>query len=57
MSLLQLGMGTAQLITLPIAALGQQIGLELLFPGLALAQLATVGSIALLRPALWRARA
>ncbi len=56
MSLLQLGMGTAQLITLPIAALGQWIGLELLFPALALAQLATVGSIALLRPALRRAR-
>jgi predicted MFS family arabinose efflux permease len=56
MSLLQIGMGTAQLATLPVAALGQAIGLEVLFPALALAQLATVGSIALLQPALRRAR-
>lgn len=56
MSLLQLGMGTAQLATLPVAALGQLVGLEVLFPALAVAQLACVGSIALLQPALRRAR-
>ncbi len=56
MSLLQLGMGTAQLLSLPIAALGQAVSLELLFPSLALLLLGSVGSLALARPEIRRAR-
>ncbi len=56
MSLLQLNMGLAQVATFPIAALGQWIGLELLFPLLAAAVFTTTAAIALGQRRLWAAR-
>ena len=56
MSLLNLNMGVAQLVTLPLAALGQWIGLEVLFPALAVSLLAVTVLILATRRALWRVR-
>ena len=56
MSLLNLNMGVAQLVTLPLAALGQWIGLEALFPALAVSLLAVTVLILTTRRALWRVR-
>ena len=56
MSLLSLNMGVAQLVTLPLAALGQWIGLEVLFPALAVSLLAVTVLILATRRALWRVR-
>ncbi len=56
MSLLQINMGLAQLLTLPVAALGQWLTLPVLFPVLAALLLVSVAAIAIARPALWRAR-
>ena len=56
MSLLNLSMGVAQLVTLPLAALGQWIGLEVLFPALAVSLLAVTGTVLATRRALWRVR-
>ncbi len=56
MSLLNLNMGVAQLVTLPLAAVGQWIGLEVLFPVLALSLLAVTVLILATRPVLWRVR-
>lgn len=56
MSLLGLNMGVAQLLTLPIAGVGQLLTLEVLFPALALLVLVLVVAITFADPALWRAR-
>ena len=56
MSVLSLNMGVSQLMTLPFAAIGQQISLQVLFPALALTLLTLLGTIALTRRVLWRAR-
>ena len=56
MSLLNLSMGVAQLVTLPLAALGQWLSLEVLFPALALSLLVVTGSVLATRRALWRVR-
>ena len=56
MSVLSLNMGVSQLVTLPFAAAGQQITLQVLFPVLAFSLLAVLVAIALARPFLWRAR-
>jgi predicted MFS family arabinose efflux permease len=55
MSLLQLGMGVSQLVALPVAALGQAVSLELLFPCLALLLLGTVAWLAFTQPEIRRA--
>ena len=57
MSVLNLNMGIAQIVTLPLAALGQLISLEVLFPGLAVALLFTTAGILASRRAVWRSRA
>jgi len=57
MSVLNLNMGIAQIVTLPLAALGQLISLEVLFPGLAVALLFTTGAILASRRVVWRTRA
>jgi len=54
MSLLMLNMGISQLITAPLAAIGQAITLQVLFPALALVCLATVGLISATHPVIWR---
>ncbi len=54
MSVLNLNMGLAQVVTLPLAALGQWLTLETLFPLLAALLLATTVAILLLRPVVWR---
>ena len=56
MSLFQLNMGFAQLMTMPIAALGQLVTLEVLFPILSLFVLAMVLLILFTHPEIWRAR-
>jgi MFS family permease len=56
MSLLGLNMGVAQLLTLPIAALGQAYSLETLFPVLALLCLSMVAAIILTQPGVRQAR-
>jgi len=55
MSLLQLGIGTAQLLSLPLAALGQAVSLEVLFPCLALLLLGSVASLVFALPEIRRA--
>ena len=55
MSLLQLNMGCAQLMTLPVAALGQWIALTTLFPAMALTTLVIIAAILLFRPEIRRA--
>lgn len=57
MSVLNLNMGVAQVITLPLAALGQLISLQVLFPALAVTLLATTAAILASRRAVWRSRA
>ena len=57
MSLLNLNMGVAQLVTLPLAALGQWIGLEVLFPALAVSLLLVTALILATRRVLWSVRA
>ena len=54
MSVLNLNMGIAQIVTLPLAALGQWVTLQALFPILAFALLAVAVAILLLRPVVWR---
>ncbi|MEE9279215.1 MAG: MFS transporter [Myxococcota bacterium] len=56
MSVLNLNMGLAQLVTLPLAAVGQLVSLQVLFPTLAFTLLATIALILIARPAIWRAR-
>ena len=56
LSLYQLSMGVGQLLTFPIAVLGQLVTLPVLFPGLFGATLAAVMSIAVGRPSVRRAR-
>jgi MFS family permease len=56
MSILNVNAGLASLMTLPLAALGQLVSLEVLFPGLALSLLAVVTFVLIARPAIWRAR-
>jgi ENTS family enterobactin (siderophore) exporter len=56
MSIFQLNMGFAQLMTLPIAALGQWLTLPVLFPGLAALMLASVLLILIVKPDIVRAR-
>ena len=56
MSLLLLNMGVAQALTLPIAALGQSVSLETLFPIMAFICLGAVAAIVLTHPAIWLAR-
>ena len=55
MSLLQLNMGCAQLMTLPVAALGQWIALTTLFPAMARSTLVIIAAILLFRPEIRRA--
>lgn len=56
MSLVQLNMGFAQLMTMPVAVLGQWLTLEVLFPILALTTLVAVTLILLAQPQIMRAR-
>ncbi|MEX2229490.1 MAG: MFS transporter [Dehalococcoidia bacterium] len=56
MSVLALNLGLAQLLTLPLAAAGQIVSLRVLFPALALIQLALVAVLVIARPAVRRAR-
>lgn len=55
MSLLQLNMGFAQLLTLPLAAIATGVSLEVLFPALAFTLLALVVVINLTHTQIWRA--
>lgn len=54
MSVLNLNMGIAQIVTLPLAALGQLVTLQALFPALAVLLLVVTIAILLLRPVVWR---
>jgi len=54
MSLLMLNMGVAQFVTLPLAALGQVLTLEVVFPVLAAVCFGMVALIALTRPVIRR---
>jgi len=54
MSLLMLNMGVGQLITLPLAAIGQAVSLEVMFPVLATVCALSVAAIALSHPSIWR---
>jgi hypothetical protein len=56
MSLFQLNMGFAQLMTMPVAVLGQWLTLPVLFPILAVATLGAVVVILVARPQIARAR-
>jgi len=56
MSIFQLNMGFAQLMTLPVAALGQWLTLQLLFPVMALTQLIAVVLILVSQPQIMQAR-
>ncbi|MCZ6855694.1 MAG: MFS transporter [Gammaproteobacteria bacterium] len=56
MSILQLNMGVAQTMTMPIAVLGQWLTLGVLFPMLAFTTLGTVLALLLLRPQILAAR-
>jgi MFS family permease len=55
MSLVQLNMGAAQLLTLPLAAIGQFISLTVLLPVVGFATLFAIAAILLSHPALWSA--
>ncbi len=50
MSLVQLNMGCAQLMTLPVAMIGQWLPLTTLFPAMSLITLAAIASILVFRP-------
>lgn len=56
MSVLTLNQGLAQLLTLPLAAAGQLLSLRVLFPALAVLQLACVTALVVSRPVVRRAR-
>jgi len=56
MSIFQLNMGFAQLMTMPVAVLGQWLTLPVLFPIMAVITLASVLLILILRPQIMRAR-
>ena len=56
MSLIQLNMGVAQLMTMPVALLGQWLSLQVLFPLMAVVTLAAVVALLLARPQIARAR-
>ena len=56
MSIFQLNMGFAQLMTMPVAALGQWLTLPVLFPIMAVTTLVAVLLILLLRPQIMQAR-
>jgi predicted MFS family arabinose efflux permease len=56
MSILQLNMGVAQTMTMPIALLGQWLTLQALFPALAIVTLGTVVALLVLRPQIITAR-
>jgi hypothetical protein len=56
MSIFQLNMGFAQLMTLPVAAFGQWLTLQLLFPIMALTLLVTVILILVSQPQIIQAR-
>jgi hypothetical protein len=56
MSLFQLNMGFAQLMTLPVAALAQWLTLQVLFPWMALTLLVIVLSILVSQRQIWHAR-
>ena len=56
MSIFQLNMGFAQLMTMPIAALGQWLTLPVLFPLLAATMLGAILLILILRPEIIGAR-
>ena len=55
MSLLLLDRALAQLLALPVAGVGQVVGLTTIFPILALTCLAAVSLVVALRPQIWRA--
>lgn len=55
MSLLQLNMGCAQLMTVPVAAIGQWVPLTALFPVMALITLGAIVAILVFRPEIRRA--
>ena len=57
MSLVQLNQGSAQLLTLPLAAVGQLISLTVLLPVVGFASLFLILAILLTHPALWTATA
>ena len=57
MSVLNLNMGIAQIVTLPLAALGQLISLQVLFPALAVTLLVVTAAILGSRRVVWRTRA
>jgi hypothetical protein len=56
MSILQLNMGFAQLMTMPVAILGQWLTLPVLFPILAALTVTVVGMILITQPQLIKAR-
>jgi MFS family permease len=56
MSLMLLNMSIAQLITFPLAAIGQAVTLQVLFPVLAVVCLTAVTVIAVSKPCVWQAR-
>jgi hypothetical protein len=56
MSIFQLNMGFAQLMTMPVAALAQWLTLTVLFPIVAGVTLASVVAILILKPEIMRAR-
>ena len=56
MSVLGLNMGLAQMLTLPLAALGQLVTLEVLFPALAVTLIVTTALIVTTRRVVWRTR-
>jgi MFS family permease len=57
MSIFQLNMGFAQLMTMPIAMFAQWLTLSVLFPIVAAVTLGSVALILILRPEIMRARA
>jgi MFS family permease len=56
MSLFQMNMGFGQLMTLPAAALGQWLGLEVVFPVMAGLMSLIVIAIVVTQPGIWQAR-
>ena len=56
MSVLNLNMGLAQVLTLPLALLGQWLSLQVLFPGLAGVLLVTTAVILASRRHIWSIR-
>ena len=54
MSIFQLNMAFAQLMTMPVAILGQVFGLAILFPVLAFVTLGTIATILSWQRQIWR---